>query len=322
MRLVAINTDPLADDSGFAKLTWISDYLLQTSFYFNPAVRLEAETEIGPSFAPTTVANEWKSQTAYISNNVGGGTWTFTATEDVTVTLYMKTTTHYATHQKMSVTVNGTAWKTDAASSSYTNKTYTLAAGETLTVEVSCKTVYNDDYSCWFKYAVSNADGVTVDTVIEDCTIVKEILNYVSGTGGIGGWEYSHMREAFTETLLPLIPANIRENIKTVKKYSKVWSTDPSPTGTTVSTSDQIWVPSYREVVGSNTVESSVAPQYSQYFNATARRLKSKPYGTVQSYMLRSASDRRYIRIITTDGGIATVATANSSYPVLLGFCT
>ncbi len=159
MRLVAMSADPLADGSGFAKMTWVSDYLLKTHYSFNPAVRLEADTEIGPTFAPTTVANEWKSTTAYISNNTGGGTWTFTAADTVVVTLYCKTTTQYTTHQKISVTVNGTAWKTNSAASAYTNKAYKLEAAETLTVEVSFTNVYNDDYNGFFKYAVSSTDG-------------------------------------------------------------------------------------------------------------------------------------------------------------------
>ena len=322
MRLVAMSADPLADGSGFAKMTWVSDYLLKTHYSFNPAVRLEADTEIGPTFAPTTVANEWKSTTAYISNNTGGGTWTFTATDTVVVTLYCKTTTQYTTHQKISVTVNGTAWKTNSAASAYTNKAYKLEAGETLTVEVSFTNIYNDDYNGFFKYAVSDANNVTVDVDIDDGTIVKEILGYVEGTGGIGGWEHSHLREAFTDAVWAVIPENIRNSIKTVTKYSKVYSTAPSPAGSTVGTSDQIWVPSYREIVGGNSVDSAAGPAYTPYFDSTARRIKNKPYASAVSYYLRSASDKRYIRIITADGGTATVATANSSYPVLLGFCT
>ena len=130
------------------------------------------------------------------------------------------------------------------------------------------------------------------------------------------------MREAFTETVLPLIPANIRSALKTVTKYSKCYTTDASPAGKTRPTSDQIWVPSYREIIGGTSVESSAGPTYIQYYSSTSLRIRKKPYVTAVAYYTRSASDKRYIRIITADGGIATVATSNSSYPILLGFCT
>lgn len=71
--------------------------------------------------------------------------------------------------------------------------------------------------------------------------------NYVEGTGAIGGWEKSEMRKYFQETVLPLIPENVRSHIVPVTKAHPAYNvTGNSFTQTTM---DSIWIPSDSETV-------------------------------------------------------------------------
>ena len=46
----------------------------------------------------------------------------------------------------------------------------------------------------------------------------------VEGTGTLGGWEKSEIRSYMKETIKPLIPAVVRNAIKEVTKYSRIYN--------------------------------------------------------------------------------------------------
>ena len=140
---------------------------------------------------------------------------------------------------------------------------------------------------------------------------------YNEGTGTIGGWEKSEMRTYLKETIKPLIPQNVRSGIKEVTKHSNIFDTSGTKVLNSVTT-DDVWIPSRREVFGK--AETS-GPVYTDLFADANSRKKSQVGATNTSWWwLRSASNASYFSNVSGYGS-SDIGNANSSYGVALGFC-
>lgn len=140
---------------------------------------------------------------------------------------------------------------------------------------------------------------------------------YDDGTGTIGGWEKCEMRTYLKDTIKPLIPATVRSGIKEVTKYSQIYNSAGSAVNN-VSTTDDVWIPSRREMAG-NTETSG--PVYTDLFADANSRKKSVVGATSTSaWWLRSAGNVSSFNCVTTGGNNYSNG-AGSSYGVALGFC-
>ena len=141
---------------------------------------------------------------------------------------------------------------------------------------------------------------------------------YNEGTGTIGGWEKCEMRTYLKETVKPLIPENVRNAIQNVTKYSNIFDTYGIKILNSVTT-DDVWIPSRREVSGN--METS-GPVYTDPFADANSRKKSQVGATSASYWwLRSAvSANSAFTSIDSDGNYGN-SYANNSCGVALGFC-
>lgn len=139
-----------------------------------------------------------------------------------------------------------------------------------------------------------------------------------SGTGTLGGWEACEMRSYLINTIKPLIPETVRNAIKPVKKYSRIYNVSETAVNDAVTT-DDVWIPSYKEVFGSGF--ETLGPTYSATFPDNTSRIKSKAGGSAAWWWLRSASTINNFRSVTTDGSY-TGSYAHSIGSVALGFCT
>ena len=169
--------------------------------------------------------------------------------------------------------------------------------------------------------------------------ISKELLNtnqrmnpeysYVSGgtvgqegTGAIGGWEKCEMRTHLNNTILPLIPDNVRSAIKTVNKYSCIYDANETMVADAL-TSDSVWIPSYREIFG-GTVETN-GPIYDDIYKDATSRIKGRLPGVSvtnpNSWWTRSVYNKTKFRYINSTGKLGS---ENSNYwlGICLGFCT
>ena len=72
-----------------------------------------------------------------------------------------------------------------------------------------------------------------------------------------GGWPASDMRAWLRDSILPLFPDTVRSNIKEVKKY--YYSYDDEGT---VSSTDTIWLPSAKEIIGGTRVFDDIGTEY------------------------------------------------------------
>ena len=149
----------------------------------------------------------------------------------------------------------------------------------------------------------------------------RDTQSYVLGTGSIGGWEHSELRSYLKNNIRPLIPPAVRNEIKSVKKYSSSFYINLDYAQNAVTT-DDVWIPSYREVFGtSNTSYESNGPVYSDLFASKSERMKQKTGASgTSSWWLRSAFNRngRNFLLVDSEGKIANAANINA---VVLGFC-
>ena len=132
-----------------------------------------------------------------------------------------------------------------------------------------------------------------------------------------GGWGNCEMRSYLRETILPLMPEVLQNNIKEVTKTYRT----KSPTDETASIADTVWIPSYKEVGFTNAsyVESD-GVVYSGVFNSNANRIKYNASGSAGFWWLRSAYNANNFSRVN-NGGYENIDIANYSNGLVLGFC-
>lgn len=134
------------------------------------------------------------------------------------------------------------------------------------------------------------------------------------GTGSIGGWEKSEMRKYMNETILPLIPEEVRSKIVTVTKTQT--ARDTSGSSITQFTEDEVWIPSIDEVDG------GTSKYYELFQDTEANRIKKKTGETYNNgWWLRSTYDSNKFNFVNSYGEVQAGA-VGSSFFVALGFCT
>ena len=138
-----------------------------------------------------------------------------------------------------------------------------------------------------------------------------------SGTGTLGGWEACEMRNYLINTIKPLLPSEVRNALKTVKKYSRIYNTSDETAVNNVVSNDDIWIPSAYEVNFTGYETSGIA--YSTAFPDNASRIKHKVGGSVAWWWLRSASHTSNFSIVSSDGSNYNT-TASISGSVAVGF--
>ena len=142
------------------------------------------------------------------------------------------------------------------------------------------------------------------------------------GTGTLGGWEKSEMRTYLKETIKPLIPSEVRNNIVEVTKVSKAYKASDETDYQQV-TSDDLWIPSYKEIRGyqfpSETSYESTGAAYSRFINSGSRIKKTS--GSTQVWWTRSANNAAKFAFINGSGDPG-FNPSNLNYYIALGFCT
>ena len=138
------------------------------------------------------------------------------------------------------------------------------------------------------------------------------------GTGTIGGWEKCEMRTYLQNTIYPLIPYDVQSMIVAVTKGQFAYDTTGSKF--TQTTTDRVWLPSYREVIDGNTNEGSEA-EYCSLFTNNSSRIK-RLQGTAILWRLRSAATSEYFRTINSNGTSNGIEKTNTYHAIPLCFCT
>lgn len=140
------------------------------------------------------------------------------------------------------------------------------------------------------------------------------------GTGGNGGWEYSEMRTYLNSTVYALLPSELKAAIKEVTKYSSnIVPGESAVTKDGCVTTDKLWIPSHREVIGASTYEET-GPIYSDLFPDQSSRVKCSQSGSADYWWLRSVLSATHFRNVSRDGSGSNIG-ASTLQGVVLGFC-
>jgi len=127
----------------------------------------------------------------------------------------------YTDGGKLSVTVNGEAIATDLTKVNEENLA-DVQEGDILTVS-AIHTMRSIDYAYTGSVRITSTGNISIEADIEDAP--RRILrDHLIGTGSIGGWEHCEMRTYFYDTLLSLIPENVRAHLKTVLKSQSTYA--------------------------------------------------------------------------------------------------
>lgn len=314
MQIAAKDKDTLADGSGAAPITWISKELLKTSHRMNPSLVTSYNTSTKASWVvDSSQTNGWKT------NNQGGGSTTAKATFTINAVSYGALTMSYkvnseANYDKLTITVNGTT-VANAISGNGSWIDYTLehSSGDTITVVASYSKDSSGNSNGDTSYVKFSSTGtITVSADITNIEI-KTVSGYQESTGSIGGWEKTEMRTYLKNTILPLIPELVRNNIVEVKKTQPAYNTSGSSFSQT-STED-VWLPSYTEVYGSSCT-------YKALFPDSTSRIKYESGSTSASWWwLRSAGSTGIFYYINSSGN-GYNGIAGKTGALALGFCT
>lgn len=147
---------------------------------------------------------------------------------------------------------------------------------------------------------LSDGSGLTATTwiSIELLKTAKRMNTaYDSSThtgGGIGGWETSELRSYLSTTIKPLIPENVRGSIKAVQKA--YLGLDASLQQFEGECSDELWVPSVREVCYDYhrvNVKESNGPRYYAVYCDFESSVKYND-GHANFYYLRTVQDSNH----------------------------
>ena len=136
------------------------------------------------------------------------------------------------------------------------------------------------------------------------------------GTGTLGGYDKTEMKSYLTETILPLFPADVRNNIVPVTKHQKAY--DASGTAFQQSTTETLWIPGHKEIFNSTSYDAD-GSSYSDVFKDQTSRIK-KRNGSASSWWLRSAYNTTNFRYVYSHGN-GSDDNAYSSTGVCPGFC-
>lgn len=197
------------------------------------------------------------------------------------------------------------------------------SVGEILPLDLSAEGVVNAQIVAFNADAIPNStDKAPITLVAEKPCNTTQRWNpeqsasaapYIDGKGGVGGWEKSEIRAHVKNSILPLIPANIARRILSVQKVSTSFNTDG--TKTDITTTDNLWIPSLREMFVSNTRGESSGVHYI-FFDDKDNRKKTA------ACWLRTAYNHKRVEATLNSGQYGSAGNDSQLLlTVLIGFC-
>ena len=157
-----------------------------------------------------------------------------------------------------------------------------------------------------------NSGNAKITWIVDEVYADTHKMN--SNDTASGGWPATAMRAWLRTTVFPLIDSTVSAKIKEVNKTYK----DPS-NGTQTST-DTIWIPSYREVLSGTGYENS-GVTYKDWFNKPSR-IARKTFGSIKYWWLRTSQSSTNFRCVSINGISNYSDNPSKSYGVVIGFCT
>ncbi len=311
MQIVAFDMDNLADGSGKAPVTWISEQLLKSSAKMSGvmlSVDLDACTyTTKKAVIRADLYSTYVNMAYYGAAKIGGsvtGTWTATVTNDSVVTI-----TPRASSIAMTL-VNGTQ----------ISEATEVSNGDVISITLTTSVnAYTKTSHSTTEQRISVL-GTTEKLTVSDQSIESDYIEYMSikvyleGTGTVGGWEKSKMR-TYVSSLKTSLPTEVQNAIKSVTKGQ--WSYNTSGSSVKQYTTDDLWIPSYYEII-----KNTENPNYTEFFADEDNLIKKKAGASAAlSWWLRESYSVEKYRIMNPYGKVSSGDAIASAYGVALGFC-
>lgn len=214
------------------------------------------------------------------------------------------------------VSCSASAWDDIIASTQDGTYSTKYSVGDTKTLDLGSEGKVKMQLVAMDADELASGSGTAPTTWISKQLLnTNRAMNSTSTTEG--GWTASGMRTYLKNTVKPLIPSNVRSAIKDVTKYSSHY--ENSAVVKDVTSTDDVWIPSHREIFNKTTYET-LAPAYSSMFvDANSRKKFKAGTSSVIQWWLRSAYDTTDFRGV--NDGYDYRSTASNNFGVALGFC-
>lgn len=317
MQIVAKDTDVLADGSGTAHTSWIAMELLSTSKRMNPSLVNEYDysNEKESWSIYSSGSNEYRTNNYYCADTKAKATWSIKAEAAGTITVWYKTSST-SSSGKISVTVNGVDAATNISNSTYQSYDVVCNSGDIVTVVAEFTNASStSEYYGYVKFTATCDINILLNA---ENAPYRVFIGCREGTGSIGGWEKTEMRAYCSNTVKPLIPDNVRSNVKTVVKTYYGYGTNGLSFRNECN--DDVWIPSYREIFGGTNAENNGAIYSVVYYNGETRKKHKWNSASFYYWWLRSAYNTHNFRSVYSDGSWDYYG-AYLSCGVAVGFC-
>lgn len=175
----------------------------------------------------------------------------------------------------------------------------------------------SDNTSYTGKIKIVSTGQIAIEAEIEDAP-KRVFVQYVEGTGAVGGWGKSRLRKYLYNTILPKFPENVRAHLKTVLKNHTACNT--AGDSYTQTTEEMVCIPSYPELFHNSSETNQ--PRYKALFPNNASRIKKCVGETnASSWWTRETYSNHAFRHVSTSGSGYTDS-SNYSRGVSLCFFT
>ena len=316
MRIVGFDKDELPD-GGLAKISWLAMSPVSATINAGFTVAGDSARTVAYSFSKKTSAalgTYWESTNSG-SNTNSSAVFTITAEEDTDMTIWA-----YCSSEDYWDTLN--VWVGDehvvnciGLSTGDTREIpWHLTAGEAITITAQ----YHKDSG-----KDQGEDKARIRFLCDSELTITWVRGSFKEFGGVpNGWLDYTLRPWMEENILPLIPAEVRNGIVTVKKYSGI-----DNAGGYVTSEDKVWPPSRRELCfqaasGDAYIETTGC-QYDGVFAAAdyaGRVIAIK--GTSFDGFMRTCNAVSGQAYYLSTNGYSSTDTVNRPHHVFFGFCT
>lgn len=335
MRLVGIREDVV---SGLdkAELTWISESVVGSAHAMNTTrtpvpIRHDVNSKIWFEREDTTGYRDY-----YVFQNIAGS-----IRLKISIPILQTGTLRYryvfwGNGSTTNIYINGTLVQSSSSSGSGTE--YTSVVKENENVEFEYEIILGDVQNASSIYGNrvlslgSNINSSPYTGIVDpdnatfsgDVAPRRSIQQYETGKGMVGGWEHMELRAYLQSDILPLIPENVRENLRYVEKstYSLLstvedeYSTnDATLYRAQAVTTDNIWVPSKKEMFGTHAENQEGLAEY-------GKAGSNYPASSVSWLRDVSQSDDENGTTYYSSNSSPGVWYANQTRNISIGFCT
>ena len=264
MRIKGFKIDTYAGSGKKVLISWESAQAIWNHMPLNPPIEYEAEDETVPNWICTTSENYY----TFTSNTVNTLNSTYPGIATATVTCkgsgvfrigYRGYTLYDYTN--LTIKLNGETVFSGGATSTMQYLEYPCNNGTVFNIQIEqyCTGTYAREQTVELNWA-SVANGATITYNITS-RIMTRPIRFVVGTGALGGWKECQLRKWLNGDFLNGIDPVVRNNIKSVNKYSKSYASDESVEKKFVVvpnelTYDKVFVPSRAEIYGKDEYEN------------------------------------------------------------------